>query len=217
MRNHSRIRPPMVERARRRRRSRGAVVFIVASTLALLALMGVYAISGSAAEVRSSGYVRQAAQAHYLSEYAMAATASYVNATNADFIVSSRLLGAANGPFPPTHDCVSVPTYTTPSNLSRACVRFNQEDFERTYTGRPLLTDKSLGLPGKSLMQGRIFAEFSNPTLTQPPPGFDLALGLAFARVTVTTGGDVRPAGNDGARTLEMGRARMIVGPVRRN
>lgn len=214
-----RMRSIIVERAIQRRRSRGAVVFIVAMTLALLALMGVYAISGAAAEVRSSGYVRQATQAHYLSEYAMTATANYVNSTNADFIVNSRLLGATTGPFPPTNDCLSVPTYTTgqPSAVARACVRFTQQDLEGGYASRPLLTMHSLGQPGVSSMQGTVFAEFSNPTLTQGPQGFGFDLGLSFARVTVTTGGSVQPAGNAPARTLEMGRARMIVGPIRRN
>lgn len=210
---------PVVVRARSRRRSRGAVVFIVAMTLALLALMGVYAVSGAAAEVRSSGYVRQATQAHYMSEYAMNATASYMNSTNADFIVNTRLLATATGPFPPISDCISVPNYTVGgvSNMARACVRFNQQDIEGTYAGRPAVTMHSFGQPGVTTMQGTLFAEVSNPTLTQPPPGFDLNLGLAFARVTVTTGGSVQPAGNALARTLEMGRARMIVGPVRRN
>ncbi len=200
-----------------RNRSRGAVVFIVAMTLTLLALMGVYAISGAAAEVRSSGYVRQSTQAHYLSEYAMTATANHVNSSNADFIINSRLLAGATSPFPPTNDCLSVPTYASVSAVARACVRFTQDELERTWTGRPLLSEHSLGQPGKSMMQGTVFAEFSNPTLTAPPPGFDLSLGLNFARVTVTTGGSVQPAGNAGGRTLEMGRARMIVGPVRRN
>jgi len=194
------------------------VVFIVAMTLALLALMGVYAVSGAASEVRSSGYLRQATQAHYLSEYAMSATANHVNSTNADFIVNSRLLAPTTGPFPPTNDCLSVPTYATGTTaVARACVRFTQQDLEAQYVGRPLLTQDSLGQPGASLMQGTVFAEFSNPTITQPPEGFDLNLGLSFARVTVTTGGSVQPAGSPHARTLEMGRARMIVGPVRRN
>lgn len=208
-----------------RRRSRGAVVFIVAATLGLLALMGVYAISGAATEVRSSGYVRQATQAHYLSEYAMAAVADHVNSSNADFLVNNQLLAQATNPFPPTTDCLSVPTYAAASGLAKACVRVGQTELESrklsggtpAWGGRPLLTEHSLGQPGKSLMQGRIFAEFSNPTITQPPPGFDQNLGLSFARITVTTGGSVEPAGNAAARTLEMGRARMIIGPVRRN
>lgn len=215
--SHTRAQTRRLVTLRRRRRDRGAVVFIVAMTLALLALMGVYAISGSAAEVRSSGYVRQATQAHYLSEYAMASTANHVNAANADFIVNTRLLAPSTGPFPPTTDCLSVPTYAAASAVSKACVRFTQQDLEGSWAGRPLLTEHSLGQPGKTSMQGTVFSEFSNATLTAPPPGFDLSLGLTFARVTVTTGGSVQPAGNVGGRTLEMGRARMIVGPIRRN
>ncbi len=202
---------------RRRRRSRGAVVFIVATTLALLALMGVYAVSGAATELRASGYTRQATQAHYLSEYAMTATANHVNSSNADYVVRTLLLGQTATP-----DCISVPTYTTApglttSPLARACWRFSQGELEQTWAGKPLLTPQSLGQPGVSMMQGTVFAEFSNPVLTQPPPGFGTtgSGNLSFARVTVTTGGSVRPAGNAQAETLEMGRARMVIGPIR--
>lgn len=212
----SSVRSVFVQRLVARRRQRGAVVFIVAMTLALLALMGVYAVSGAASEVRSSGYVRQATQAHYLSEYAMGAMANHINSSNADYMVNSLLLGKT----PPT-DCISVPQGGgTP--MSRACWRFSQEEIERGWrtpgasAGPPTLTQHGLGQPGVSTMQGTIFAEFSNPVLTQPPPGYDLNLGLTFARVTVTTGGSVNPAGNAAARTLEIGRARMIIGPVRR-
>ncbi len=209
-------RSAVVRRLSARRRQRGAVVFIVAMTLALLALMGVYAVSGAASEVRSSGYVRQATQAHYLSEYAMGAMANHINSSNADYMVNALLLGKT-----PPVDCISVPQGGgTP--MSRACWRFSQDEIERAWrsfgatVGPPALTEHGLGQPGVSTMRGTIFAEFSNPVLTQPPPGYDLNLGLTFARVTVTTGGSVEPVGNTAARTLEIGRARMIIGPVRR-
>lgn len=204
-----------VARLAARRGRRGAVVFIVAMTLALLALMGVYAISSSATEVRSAGYVRQATQAHYLSEYALGAVVNHVTSQNADYMVNTLLLAKTT----PTTDCVSVPTYLTASPIARACMRFSQTEFENTWQGRPLLTEYSLGQRGNTTMQGTVFAELTNPTLTQPPPGFDQALGLSFARVTITTGGSVQAGGFDPTRlenrTLEMGRARIIVGPVK--
>lgn len=213
----SRVGRARVARLAARRAQRGAVVFIVAMTLTLLALMGVYAISNTATEVRSAGYVRQATQAHYLSEYALTAVANHVTSSNADFMVNTLLLGQSS----PTTDCLSVPTYITASAIARACIRFNQTQLEEMWQGRPLLTEYSLGQRGNTTMQGTVFAEFTNPTLTQPPPGFDQALGLSFARVTVTTGGSVQAGGFDPTRlenrTLEMGRARLTVGPVRRN
>lgn len=198
-----------------RRAQRGAVVFIVAMTLALLALMGVYAISNSATEVRSAGYVRQATQAHYLSEYALGAVVNHITAQNADYMVNTLLLANT----PSTTNCLSVPTYASATPISRACMRFSQTEFENSWQGRPLLTEFSLGQRGNTTMQGTVFAELSNPALTQPPPGFDQALGLNFARVTITTGGSVQAGGFDPTRlenrTLEMGRARIIVGPVK--
>ena len=211
-----RVEPRVVRRLIARRRQRGAVVFIVAMTLALLALMGVYAVSGAASEVRSSGYVRQATQAHYLSEYAMGAMANHINSSNADYMVNSLLMGKT-----PPADCISVPQ-AGGSAIALACWRFSQEEIERGWratgasAGPPVLTQYGLGQPGVSTMEGTVVAEFSNPVLTQPPPGYDLNLGLSFARVTVTTGGSVNPVGNTANRTLEIGRARMIIGPVRR-
>lgn len=208
-----------VARLAARRGRRGAVVFIVAMTLALLAIMGVYAISSSATEVRSAGYVRQATQAHYLSEYALGAVVNHVTSQNADYMVNTLLLAKTTATTTATSDCVSVPTYLTASPIARACMRFSQTEFENTWQGRPLLTEYSLGQRGNTTMQGTVFAELTNPTLTQPPPGFDQALGLSFARVTITTGGSVQAGGFDPTRlenrTLEMGRARIIVGPVK--
>jgi hypothetical protein len=58
-------------RVARRSREGGAVMFIVAMTLALLAAMGAYALAIAATEVKTSGYLRQAVQTHYLSEWAV--------------------------------------------------------------------------------------------------------------------------------------------------
>jgi Tfp pilus assembly protein PilX len=213
------VAPARIATLAARRAQRGAVVFIVAMTLALLAIMGVYAISSSATEVRSAGYVRQATQAHYLSEYALGAVVNHVTSQNADYMVNTLLIAKTTATTTATSDCVSVPTYLTASPIARACMRFSQTEFENTWQGRPLLTEYSLGQAGNTTMQGTVFAELTNPTLTQPPPGFDQALGLSFARVTITTGGSVQAGGFDPTRlenrTLEMGRARIIVGPVK--
>ena len=60
-------------RQRRRRSQRGAVVFIVAMTIAVLASLGLYALQSASTEVKTSGYGRQNAQSHYLSEYGISA------------------------------------------------------------------------------------------------------------------------------------------------
>ena len=52
-----------------RRRDEGAVMFIVAMTLAVLASVGVYALAAAATEVRTSGNERQGTQTHYLAEF----------------------------------------------------------------------------------------------------------------------------------------------------
>ncbi len=56
-------------RAALRRREGGAVMFVVAMTLAVLASVGIYALAAAATEVRTSGNERQNTQTHYLAEY----------------------------------------------------------------------------------------------------------------------------------------------------
>jgi Tfp pilus assembly protein PilX len=70
-------------RARRRSRSRGAVIFIVAMTIAVLATIGLYGLTSAATEARSAAYERQAAQTHYLSQYGLEAVTQSVFPTTA--------------------------------------------------------------------------------------------------------------------------------------
>ncbi len=57
-----------IRRARARKRSAGAAMFIVAVTLGLLAAMGVYGLSATAYDVRAAGHVREATQAQHAAE-----------------------------------------------------------------------------------------------------------------------------------------------------
>ena len=61
-------------RAKRRAREGGAVMFIVAMTLAIIAAMGIYALNVAATEVKTAGYVREQTQAYYLSDYGVLAS-----------------------------------------------------------------------------------------------------------------------------------------------
>ena len=50
----------LVRKAARRRTQRGAALFVVAVTLALLAAMGVYGLTATALDVRAAGHSREA-------------------------------------------------------------------------------------------------------------------------------------------------------------
>ena len=55
-------------------RRRGAVMFVVAMTIAVLASVGMYALAAASSEVRTSGNERQNTQTHYLPSTACWAT-----------------------------------------------------------------------------------------------------------------------------------------------
>lgn len=74
-------------RARARRRSAGAAMFIVAVTLGLLAAMGVYGLSATAYDVRAAGHVREAAQVQHAAEQALMMTAETLQPGTAGEIV----------------------------------------------------------------------------------------------------------------------------------
>jgi hypothetical protein len=70
--------PPSQTRAlrsrwRRRRSDRGAIVFIVAMTTAVLASLGLFALVAASQEVKTAGYERQNVQQHYLAESGLVA------------------------------------------------------------------------------------------------------------------------------------------------
>ena len=106
-------------RAALRRRDEGAVMFIVAMTLAVLASVGVYALAAAATEVRTSGNERQNTQTHYLAEYGVLGAAREMAGSRALFTV--KLMKSTT--YRDTN-CVSlqgVPTDAPPAAL--ACVR----------------------------------------------------------------------------------------------
>lgn len=78
----------VLSRARARRRSDGAAMFIVAVTLGLLAAMGVYGMTATAADVRASGHGRQAAQGQHAAELAIVMTSQLLEPGNAQVVVN---------------------------------------------------------------------------------------------------------------------------------
>ena len=58
-------------------------MFIVAMTLAVLASLGLYALASASNEMKTSGFERQNAQTHYLSEYGVLGGADDMNPTTA--------------------------------------------------------------------------------------------------------------------------------------
>lgn len=215
-------------RAGRRKDGAGAVMFIVAMTVAVLAAMGLYALHAASTEVKTSGYERQNAQTHYLAEYGVLGGAQEVAGTKVQLYVGLMVAKPDTG-------CLSLDAltknstyYSTATPLSKACRRMGAGELVNTATGwaTPVLDPYANGKGsfGTAPIGGDFFIELTDPAQTTPPAGYDQKLGLCFTQITLSANGITRPFiqggtspeqftyGNEG---LEGARARIIGGPMR--
>jgi hypothetical protein len=227
----------LIRRARRRAESAGAVMFIVAMTVAVLAAIGLFALSAASTEMRTSGYERQNAQTHYLSEYGVLGGAQEVSGTKAQLYVGLMVSKPDTG-------CVSLPgVYSPPSGvtvgpLSKACRRMGSGELAgwlgastatptswATQVLEPYVSAAKPGSLGSAPLTGDFYVELTDPKQTAPPAGFDLKLGLCFVQLTVSSTGMTQPllaAGGSpgemaqyGGEGIEAARSRIIGGPIR--
>lgn len=184
-------------RARKRQESRGAVIFIVATTLALLAAIGVYALSSAASDTRSSGYHRQATQAQYMSELGANALATYIDVSGA----------------PPANEWGTAACQTIPSGATgdaAKCKILGSTSLAKILGGRPLLTSQSLG---GSTRQGNTRVEISGKRPGLTPWGYGLNQNLSFTQVTLTSWGMSEPVGVSSSDSVMMARGTVTYGP----
>jgi len=206
-------------RAARRRGARGAVMFIVAMTLAVLAAIGLFALGSATTEIKTSGFERQSAQSHYLAEYGILGAVQNTNSDTAPVYMGMMLNAARRDT-----SCVSLPGVTSAATrTSQACRRMGSEELSKLWPGSPgaAFSPKPLGpFP----IAADFFVELTDPVQAQPPAGFDLKLGLCFTKLTVTAFGLTQPVVQNPAKDLatlyggegvEMARARITAGPTR--
>jgi hypothetical protein len=209
-------------RARRRARSAGGVIFIVALTMSVLAAVGMYALRASSLEIRTAGFERQSTQTHYLSEYGIVAATQAMNAQMLPTILSVMKTAT-------TRDtkCASLATsFTvggqTPVGRSLDCNRIEMSDMGTylnnvpvanliaVYGGSPTLP----GSLGSAPMVANFWAEVTDAFPSKPLPGFSGQ--FSTCTFTVTSFGITQPyfaASNPtaqfGSEGVEMSRARV--------
>lgn len=225
-------------RARARRRNAGAVIFIVAMTLGLLAVMGVYALAATTQDIRAAGNIQRATQTNYTSNYAAIATADYVNYANADDIVYRRMLNPDPSATSNDRNCLSTQRNDISNTLygdtrTKSCVRLSGKEMKLPWCGGTPCAPPSGGTPGQvgdreaftsqsfshvsnatEGFDGEVYVELTNPTAAAPPAGFDLNSKLKFVMVTATSYGIVKAKGST-AETMRSGRGRFIIGPLK--
>ena len=206
-------------RAALRQREEGAVIFIVAMTLAVLASLGLYALASTSNEMKTAGFERQNTQAHYLSEYGVLGAANNVNPTTAQLY-----LGLMMDPSRRDTNCISLPGVNLSDplipNTVKACRRMGSGELNQAWLSSAQTAIPANGL-GSTSISGDFFIELTDPAQTQPPPGYDMKLGLCFAQFTLTSVGLTQAANGTtglqvyGSEGVEVARAHITAGPIR--
>ena len=205
-------------RAARRAKDRGAVMFVVAMTLAVIATMGMYALSVASTEVKTAGFIREETQVHYLSEYGVLGAAQEVTGPKAQLYRDLMLK------FPDTN-CTSL--YGIPAGsgaLPLACRVVGSAEIAQSWSPSvvPLVapwtsngseaTRGSEGLPTAP----DFYVELTDPNQRTAPSGYGTDQGLCFVEFTAASVGlSQLAAGSFLTEGLETSRARIIGGPIK--
>ncbi|HSO38769.1 MAG TPA: hypothetical protein VLT33_39840 [Labilithrix sp.] len=207
-------------RARARRRNAGAVMFIVAVTLGLLAVMGVYGLSATSADIRSAGHMREALQGQRAGEAALMMTAETFNPNVAQALVQQMTDGVGQA-----RDCVTAAqpyTGNVAARYAEACIRLDPTRMTTiANTSNPLnpwavsvapaqpgFTQQSFG---NVLNQPYISVEVTNPINTEVTSGNSQT--VRYSQLTVTVLVQLKSSPTLAAETAVAGRGRITVGP----
>lgn len=213
-----------IRRWSRREQERGATMFIVAMTLAVLGSVGVYALAASANEVRTSGNERQSTQTHYLSEYGVIGITHEIGASKAQFYLGLMM----KNPDPVCMALPGVPAGAAP--ITAACRRLGSAELGAQWVKNqttlsygatvPYTSGIAPGSFGPSPVSGDFFVELTEPLPAQAATRYAKNLNFCFVQMTATSSGITQPviagqptgvAANEG---IEVQRARLIVGPI---
>lgn len=220
-------------RARRRRESAGAAIFVVAITLGLLAAMGVYGLSATALDVRAAGQERAAAQAQHAAELAIVEAASTIGPGTATTIVramqaDANLLFSSAGN---TKSCKTAKTYnaTDPvtSRIAEACMVLSPSEMRQIspntnwgpVDGNPIAVPFSTKSFGDVPLVPYVRIELTNPINWDAPAGFQTSSNVGakppvFTQIRATVFLELRQNGLlSPADYIATGRGRLVVGP----
>ncbi len=203
-------------RARARKESDGAVMFIVVITLGLLAAMGVYGMTSASSDIKAAGHMRDALQGQKAGEHALIMTAEALNPASVQALVAN--MSDENNR---TKNCKTAAPFTGTGAVpaASACLRLTEAEMRNAYyVGSPLppvidgfASDSFGALNTKPYVE----VELSNPLDVPPPPGsgYDPST-TKFTQVTATVFVNVRTAPTAAAQAVVAGRGRLTVGPI---
>jgi hypothetical protein len=195
-------------------------MFIVAVTLGLLAVMGVYGLSATSADIRSAGHMREALQGQRAGEAAFIMTAETFNPTVAQGLVQQMTDGQGQA-----RDCsTAVTPYTgnADTRFAEACIRLSPERmtiFANTTNPAAPWAVSPPGVQagftaqsfGSTLNQPYINVEVTNPINTEVTAGNSQT--VRYSQLTVTVLVQLKSSTSLPAETAVAGRGRITVGP----
>lgn len=200
-------RPPAISRAIRRKRERGAAIFVVVLLVTMLLGIGIFASRSASLATATSGHERQMTQAQYMAEYGALLARSELDDTSS---VQAWLNLAYQAKIPT--ECAGQDLMTSPH-----CVvyRYDKATTKLTAQGQNMLEPWSLGSPQ---IDG-LFTVYMTGWYTwdSPPPGSDTTLTPYL--VTVRSVGVVRlkqPDAVGWSTSTQMLRSDFITIPVAR-
>jgi hypothetical protein len=220
---------PVLKRRLARKSERGTTVLVVVMVTTLVTAIGVLAVRNASLIDQAVGYSRLSSQTAALAELGTTATVAEFGANKASALVAQM----DNAP----EKCVSNKDPSS-ATVNSPCYRLFKQDLEASIlagSSQPLLvstvTGSETGSFGPTSSSfGDIFVEITEKGPTgRPVAGSDIGgtgMSLKYARVTLTTTGEVRPLAptggddntcNDGVAavaTKKVMRARVVVGPI---
>jgi len=218
-----------VARARARRRSGGAAMFVVAVTLGLLAAMGVYGLAATASDVRAAGHTREAAQAQHAAEGAviMAAQAlgpgtagEIVRAMQAEYVAGAPGLARSD-------KCKSAKPYSgvaldaAANRAAEACIILSPSEMKAISpnTSWNLVDGQNVPFTGQSFgevpLKPFIRVELTNPIDWEVPAGYQVGGGRTpiYTQVRATVYTQLQKDLTSAPEVIATGRGRLVVGP----
>lgn len=190
--------------ASRRRRQRGAAVFIVVMVIALLTAIGVFSIRTATLVDQAAGFERQGLQTQYLTEYAGRAVATELGDGAAraylDRIVAGTDQCQVNDSVVQLDPAKPVPCYKI--FLTEIDQRVNANVGTNVLEAQTASNAGSLGGPTSvtaTALAGAFVVEMTEPYESIPNAGSEQASNASSSfrdvQVTLTAFGQVRPVG----------------------
>jgi hypothetical protein len=216
---------PALKRRLARKSERGTAVVIVTMVMTLVTAIGLLAVRNASVIDQAVGYSRQSSQTAALAEFGTTATIAEFGANKAAALVNQM-------------DTAPETCVANRDAPNATCYRLFKEDLEAstlTASSEPLLVSTVAGSETGSFGPtsssfGDVFVEITEKGPTgRPVAGSDIGgtgVQLKYARVTLTTTGQVRPlaptgvdddtcnAGIAAVASKKVMRARVVVGPI---